>query len=795
MPSKKHRGQMPPQQDDDRALVARDYGEPMKYDPNFKGPLKNRSCTDVICLLLFVFFLVGWGVVAYYAYRNGDLDRLLVPTDSQNNRCGVDSNVLNKPYLFFFDLSRCVDITVPINGCPTPQVCVEKCPDEPFLFDMLSQDERIENIRDRLICDVDVDKNDITSHAMAKEYVDNNRCARWYLQSVPFLNRCISDLLTSSCPRIPKSYSGGTSKKTDVFRAALLTTNRDQWPVGQQIDGRSAPESDEPAFRKCEENRRIGREIIYDKVKKTNTYLARFMGNTLAHITNRTEAHQIGQMVVEDVIDSWWQILIALGITMIVSLLFIVIMRWIAAPVIWFSILGVIAVLGYVIYYSATTYIQLRDNPVYDAAPGTNINAIIKSYLDNKNTWLYIMIGVSILLLIILLLVLVLRKRIVIAIALVKEGSKAVSSTTSTIFFPLFPWTLYLLVIAFAVAVGLYLASVGDPVYRVVGLNSTNPDGCVCTGPPEGIYKNGDFCYPSLFHQHCHEPIQGAFFRQERAPCRTASCHFQRIESPKVVGYFHAVNVVGFFWLLFFVSAFNEMVLASAFSTWYWTFHKSDVPFFNVTISMGRTMRYHLGTLAFGSLIITICRIIRCILEYIDHKLKKFDNEVTRGILCCCKCFFWCLEKFLKFLNRNAYIMCAIHGKNFCASARDAFNLLMRNFLRVIALDKVTDFLFFMAKVLISAGMGVATHFFIKSPHSNLNLNYTFVPVIIVAIGSYLIASVFFSVYSMAVDTLFLCFLEDTERNDGSPEKPYFMSKQLMRILGKKNEVPRHRYR
>ena len=38
-------------------------------------------------------------------------------------------------------------------------------------------------------------------------------------------------------------------------------------------------------------------------------------------------------------------------------------------------------------------------------------------------------------------------------------------------------------------------------------------------------------------------------------------------------------------------------------------------------------------------------------------------------------------------------------------------------------------------------------------------------------------SSAFFGVYSMAVDTLFLCFLEDLERNDGTPEKPYFMSK------------------
>ena len=41
----------------------------------------------------------------------------------------------------------------------------------------------------------------------------------------------------------------------------------------------------------------------------------------------------------------------------------------------------------------------------------------------------------------------------------------------------------------------------------------------------------------------------------------------------------------------------------------------------------------------------------------------------------------------------------------------------------------------------------------------------------------YFRCSAFFGVYSMAVDTLFLCFLEDLERNDGSEEKPYYMSR------------------
>lgn len=119
------------------------------------------------------------------------------------------------------------------------------------------------------------------------------------------------------------------------------------------------------------------------------------------------------------------------------------------------------------------------------------------------------------------------------------------------------------------------------------------------------------------------------------------------------------------------------------------------------------------------------------------------QNPCARFLLCCLKCCFWCLEKFIKFLNRNAYIMVssagqpvwprsapwemffvkwhgtfkalpledvsayiglylcyckfyftsnnllctcqiAIYGKNFCVSAKNAFMLLMRNIIRFV---------------------------------------------------------------------------------------------------------------
>merc|ERR1719427_1863701 len=203
---------------------------------------------------------------------------------------------------------------------------------------------------------------------------------------------------------------------------------------------------------------------------------------------------------------------------------------------------------------------------------------------------------------------------------------------------------------------------------------------------------------------------------------------------------------------------------------------------------------FHLGTIAFGSLLIAIIRMIRTMLEYIERKCKRFNNDLTRCLIWTCKCCLWCLEKFMRFINRNAYIMCAVKNTNFCKSAKEAFNLLMRNLVRVVVLDSVVDFLLFLGKLVIVLLTGIASYMALAGKIPDIKddiptLNYFFTPIVFIVIGSYFIASSFFGVYAMAVDTLFLCFLEDLERNDGSLERPYYMSKGLRQILGKMQYV------
>jgi solute carrier family 44 (choline transporter-like protein), member 2/4/5 len=126
----------------------------------------------------------------FSAYTNGNLDRLLVPIDSQGQRCGSDSVVRNKPYLLFFDLSKCADPLVPLNGCPTSQVCVEQCPTEDFYYDKSSCNAGTFNaIKAKLICKGD--KGIIQNCAQLDDSIETEYCARWYMksESCEYLNR------------------------------------------------------------------------------------------------------------------------------------------------------------------------------------------------------------------------------------------------------------------------------------------------------------------------------------------------------------------------------------------------------------------------------------------------------------------------------------------------------------------------------------------------------------------------------------------------------------------------------
>jgi hypothetical protein len=62
-------------------------------------------------------------------------------------------------------------------------------------------------------------------------------------------------------------------------------------------------------------------------------------------------------------------------------------------------------------------------------------------------------------------------------------------------------------------------------------------------------------------------------------------------------------------------------------ASWYFTRDKTTLHL-TVFESIWRVIRYHLGTVAFGSFIIALVQMIRLIMKYIEKKAKKVGKKL-----------------------------------------------------------------------------------------------------------------------------------------------------------------------
>ncbi|PIK49051.1 hypothetical protein BSL78_14066 [Apostichopus japonicus] len=114
-----------------------------------------ETLTDVLCLILFILAIIVWLTVGLIAGLEGNPASLVMPTDSKGRTCGVDAEVREKPYLFYFNLVDCIQVETLTNlNCPTTQSMTERA-----------------------------------------DLVNQQKCAPYYLASRPVYGRCVPEFL------------------------------------------------------------------------------------------------------------------------------------------------------------------------------------------------------------------------------------------------------------------------------------------------------------------------------------------------------------------------------------------------------------------------------------------------------------------------------------------------------------------------------------------------------------------------------------------------------------------------
>ena len=450
-------------------------------------------------------------------------------------------------------------------------------------------------------------------------------------------------------------------------------------------------------------------------------------------VPNFINGSETASRTINDLYQTWPFILGAAGAAILLSLLYTCCMSigCCRKILVWGVLLLTVAgcgVLGYLFIQWAktatTTPVDLFDRVTAAKAIG----------------WTLVTVGV-----ILLLILLFLRKRINFALNVIGATASALSQMKSLFFYPLLPVIVVLGYMVYWIIASMHLFSVKDTF--IIPLPPAYDDIPEFQALPadqktyHGYNWRDDFQYLFIYH------------------------------------FFHLL------WTLQFIVYASYMTMSSALANWFFSLYKDGsstakqvgsgpeqfrrAPVCNAIF---RIIRFHLGTVAFGSLIIAIIQMIRAVLTYIQKKTRNRNNSFVRCVLCCVQCCLKCVQKCVDYVSRNALIFSSITGDNFCVSACAAFGLIMSNILRAAAMSVVGTFIIFFGKLFISIIITTAAGFTIRYYFDEDEVFSIVMPLVAIFIVSYVVASLLLHTFRVSLETMFLCFLADTE-NRYTPQK------------------------
>jgi len=419
-----------------------------------------------------------------------------------------------------------------------------------------------------------------------------------------------------------------------------------------------------------------------------------------------------------DMLEQWisdirqtWQVLVAsFGVAFLLGLVYMVLLKYCSGVLTWTAILAFIggtAILGWQFYQKAEDSEAVNDS----TTDANDDDSSLSNTITTERAVAYLSWFVSIFT---VLAVLCLFNRIRLAIAIIKAAADYVKETPSAMLLP--PVTVIVLCIFYGYwgVTSVYLVSSGDAT-------------------------------------------------------KIEDTAFGTFEFDKTLQRLLIYHLFGLLWFNAFVIAATQFVLASSTCLWYFSQGTGQAAKGTIRKSIHRLLRYHFGSIAFGSLILAIVQMIRLILAYMQQQAKKMqgkEGKIIKFVLGCLQCYMACFERFVKFLNKNAYIQIALTGKNFCMAAKDAFFLILRNPLRFGVVNGIGAIFIFFGKVFVASITALIGFLVITKVDTFSDELYSpFIPTFVMFVFAYAIGAVFMTVYGLASDAILACFVVDEELN------------------------------
>jgi hypothetical protein len=205
--------------------------------------------------------------------------------------------------------------------------------------------------------------------------------------------------------------------------------------------------------------------------------------------------------------------------------------------------------------------------------------------------------------------------------------------------------------------------------------------------------------------------------------------------------------------------------LAGSYGAWYYfgPSEMGELPNHPTLSSFKRASTSSLGSIAFGSLIVTLLEILRLVLNAIQNSANENGHPVEVCLACCAACFLSCIERAVEYFNRYAYIEIALYGKSYIGAAKNTWRLFKDRGIDALVNDSLVGMTMTFAAYIVGLLCSLFGYLYlhITNPSYNSSGQYT-APVILFAFLVGLMCSLTLSsAIEAGVSTIFVGLAED----------------------------------
>ena len=682
------------------------------------GITSDRKLQNVSCLAVFYLFLISIFCLSGIAYQQGNPHVLFFGLDYRGRICD-EGSLKGFEARYWVNAGQIVSSVLvnPTNFYDAKSVCLKSCP-------TVSAETTNNYTEIQWVC------NYPDGYGPSKQFPDPSQTGaaspvpltyqEWADRSYDFY-----DLLSNA------QKQSSLQLKGPCYPVLMKTAN--QYDVCQPYGGIVGHDDVSSVYKVWKD---MGGVDVHDPEDVIEKSVYNYIG----------EGARVMGRYINDLTNAWVVVLAAgVGVTIVLSYFWLFLLKIVAPLMAWLVIItaNLFSMALTVLLYMKAGIFSPEE---IDAFVGTSVAEDLPDDFDssnqNKDTLLALAIVATVLTCFLLMFTFFMISRVKLALRCLEVGRKALSKAPQVMLYPAtFPFLFGLGIIALWLFATVFIFSMGD-------IDQRN-----CTIDTQEAAYMGLGSNPNC------------------GPRESCQCGYQT-EINNTMKYMGLYFFFGLLWILGFNNGFTSLVVSGAVAPYYW--NRGEMPEKPLSSSFKRAFKYHQGSIAMGSFLVALIQFVRYILKFLEKRMQGLKtNSAVKYIWYCINCCIYCLHKLIAFITGQAYVMIAIEGKGFIASALRAGSLIASNALKSAAVQLVGDSILFLAKLSVILASGVACIAMLENQayyHGNFKVTSPLTPCIASMIVSYFLSSKFFAVVETSIDTMFLSFCLDCERNGGKAQ-------------------------